>query len=97
YGMITAGEISKRLGLLADSELELLKEGVRLAGRLPRADDIAGEDVLSRALAADKKAVGGRVQWVLSEGIGRPLIVGGEKVPARIVRSAIRATLGGDF
>src|SRR5947208_7771952 len=35
YGMLVAGEISKSLGMLPPDELELLREAVRLCGRLP--------------------------------------------------------------
>ena len=68
YGMLAAGEISVRLGLLAASELESLRPAVRLAGRLPRADNL--EEEILRALPSDKKRVGGHVQWVLSKGSG---------------------------
>src|SRR5688572_18813604 len=37
YGCLAAGEISKRLGLLDESELESLRGAVALAGRLPEA------------------------------------------------------------
>jgi 3-dehydroquinate synthase len=91
-GMIAAGEISNRLGLLPASELESLRATIRLAGRLPRADDLA-EHVLVRALATDKKSVGGHVQWILLERIGRARIVSGQAVPPRVLRAALRAAL----
>ncbi len=40
YGMLVAGQISKDLGLLAASELELLRDTIRLAGPLPAASDL---------------------------------------------------------
>ncbi len=92
YGMIAAGEISRRLGLLDASELEYLREAVRLAGRLPRADDV-DEESIRRALVKDKKAVGGQIRWVLLERLGHARIVGGEQVPARVVGDSIRAAL----
>ncbi len=96
YGMLAAAEISKRLELIGESELESLKGALRLAGRLPRAADLdAGE--VERALRSDKKAVGGSVRWVLLEGLGRARIVDGREVPARIVRDSIRAALGAGF
>ena len=91
-GMLVAGEISKSLGLLAASELESLRRAVRLAGRLPRADDL-DPDMIIRLLAADKKSVAGRIRWVLLERIGRGRVVGGEHVPARLVRESLRAAL----
>jgi len=92
YGMLAAGEISERLGMLAASELECLREAVRLAGRLPRADDL-GEERIRRALLRDKKSVEGRVLWVLLEGIGRAALVDGSEVPEHVLRDALRAAL----
>ncbi|HEX8072171.1 MAG TPA: 3-dehydroquinate synthase [Pyrinomonadaceae bacterium] len=91
-GLVAAGEISHRLGLLPASELELLRATVRRAGKLPRADDL-DERALLRAVAGDKKAVGGDVQWVLLERFGRARIVGGRAIPAHVLRAALRAAL----
>jgi 3-dehydroquinate synthase len=93
YGMIAAAEISKRLELIGDSELESLRGALRLAGRLPRASDLdAGE--VERALRSDKKAVGGGVRWVLLEGLGRARVVDGRGIRGAVVRDSIRAALG---
>ncbi|MFL6286077.1 MAG: 3-dehydroquinate synthase [Pyrinomonadaceae bacterium] len=96
YGMLAAAEISKRLELIDDSELESLRGALKLAGRLPRASDLDADEV-ERALRSDKKAVGGSVRWVLLEGLGRARIVDGREVPARVVRDSIRAALGAAF
>jgi 3-dehydroquinate synthase len=93
HGMLVAAEISKRLGLLDVSELESLRGAVHAAGRLPAASDLDADEII-RALGADKKAVGGRVRWVLLERIGRARVVDGREVPARVVRESIRAALG---
>jgi 3-dehydroquinate synthase len=92
YGMLVAGEISKRLGLLAPSELELLRDGVRLCGRLRRADDLDEDEILSR-LSHDKKMVGGHLKWVLLERIGRARIVDGKEISQRLLRASLRAGL----
>ncbi|HEX3558824.1 MAG TPA: 3-dehydroquinate synthase [Pyrinomonadaceae bacterium] len=93
HGMIAAAEISKRLGLLDDSELESLRGAVRAAGQLPAASDLdAG--AIARALRADKKAVGGSVRWVLLERIGLARIVDGREVSPRVIGESIRAALG---
>ena len=92
YGCLAAGEISRRLGLLDESELESLREAVALAGRLPGAADLDAETI-RRALRKDKKAVGGSVRWVLLEGLGRARIVDGSEVPPRIVLASIRGAL----
>jgi 3-dehydroquinate synthase len=92
YGMLVAGEISKRLGLLAPSELELLRAAVACCGRLPRADDIDEDEILSRA-GHDKKMIGGQLKWVLLERIGRARIVDGKEIGQRVLRASLRAGL----
>jgi 3-dehydroquinate synthase len=92
YGCLAAAEISKRLGLLDESELESLREAVRLAGRLPDASRLDAETI-RRAIRKDKKAVGGSVRWVLIEQLGRARIVDGREVPDRVILASIRAAL----
>jgi 3-dehydroquinate synthase len=92
YGMLVAGEISKRLGMLDSSELELLRDAVRLCGRLPRADDLDPTRIIG-ALASDKKSVGGSVKWILLERLGRASIVDGREINARTLRASLRAAL----
>ena len=92
YGMLAAGEISKKLGMLDASELELLREAVHCCGRLPRADDLDPARIIS-ALALDKKSVGGHVKWVLLERLGRAAIVDGRAISPSVLRASIRAAL----
>ncbi|HEX8495244.1 MAG TPA: 3-dehydroquinate synthase [Pyrinomonadaceae bacterium] len=92
YGMLVAGELSKKLGLLDGSELELLREAVGSCGRLPRADDLDPKRIIS-ALTADKKSVGGAIKWVLLERLGRARIVDGREITARTLRTALRVAL----
>jgi 3-dehydroquinate synthase len=94
YGMLVAGEISKRLGLLAPSELELLRDAVRLCGRLPGADDYHEGEILRR-ISHDKKMIGGRLQWVLLERLGAARIVDGREIGQRLLRASLRAGLQG--
>lgn len=94
YGMLVAGEISKGLGLLDRSELELLRDAVRLCGRLPRADDLNQAEIPGR-LAHDKKSVGGHLKWVLLEKVGRARIVDGREIGQRLLRASLRAGLQG--
>ena len=88
-GMLVAGELSKNLGLLAESELELLRRAVRLCGPLPSAHDLDLNALLT-ATTRDKKRTAGRVQWVLLESIGRPRIVDGKEISPRLLRQSIR-------
>ncbi|MGI9166354.1 MAG: 3-dehydroquinate synthase [Pyrinomonadaceae bacterium] len=92
YGVLVAGEISKRLGLLDPSELELLSDAVRLCGPLPKASDL-NESAIMNAVSRDKKSIGGRIQWVLLERIGRALIVDGKEIRPQVLRSSLRACL----
>jgi 3-dehydroquinate synthase len=92
YGMLVAGEISKNLGLLGTDELESLREAVRLCGPLPRANHLDVNEII-RSLQHDKKSVAGKINWVLLEGIGRPRIVEGSQVSARVLRLSLRTGL----
>jgi 3-dehydroquinate synthase len=89
YGMLVAGQISKNLGLLATSELELLQDTVRLAGPLPAAGDL-NESSIMQAILRDKKSVEGRIKWILLEQIGRARIVDGKEITTRLLRGSIR-------
>jgi 3-dehydroquinate synthase len=90
--MLVAGELSRNLGLIDSGELESLRDAVRLCGRLPRADHLDTNQITG-ALKHDKKSVGGQVNWVLLEGIGRPRIVEGRLISAKSLRQSLRAGL----
>jgi len=92
YGMLVAGELSRNLGLLDSGELKSLREAVSLCGPLPRADNLETNEII-RALQHDKKSVGGQINWVLLEGIGRPKIVEGRLISAKSLRLSLRAGL----
>jgi 3-dehydroquinate synthase len=89
HGMLVAGELSKNLGLLKQSEVELLTRAVRLCGPLPSASDLDAS-AISKAIAQDKKRAGGHVQWILLEGIGRPRIVDGKEISPRLFTQSLR-------
>ena len=92
HGMLVAGEISKNLGLFEASELELLRDAVRLCGPLPAAGDIDEQAIIEIA-SRDKKSIEGQVQWILLERIGRARIVDGGSVKPQLLRLALRAAL----
>ena len=92
YGMLAAGEISARLGLLDRGELDELRAAIKLAGRLPRAKDLDFERIL-QALRLDKKSFGGSIKWVLLERIGRARIVDGQEVDRSLLEAALQAAL----
>jgi 3-dehydroquinate synthase len=89
HGMLVAGELSKNLGLLNQTELELLTEAIRLCGPLPSARDLDERAVIS-AIARDKKRTAGRIHWVLLERIGRPRIVDGKEISSTLLRKSVR-------
>ena len=88
HGMNVAGEISKRMGLLEASELELLRDGIRSCGPLPAATDLDADEIL-RLVQIDKKRMSGSVQWVLLEKIGRPRITADQEIPRRVLRESV--------
>ena len=88
-GMLVAGQISKNLGLLEQTELELLNRAVSLCGPLPSTRDL-DERALVNAIAKDKKRTAGHVQWVLLERIGRPRIVDGKEISTTLLRKSVR-------
>ena len=92
HGILVAGELSKNVGLLDQSELELLSDAVRLCGPLPSAADLDESTVMS-AVAQDKKRTAGHVQWVLLERIGRPRIVDGKEINDAVLRKSLRHAL----
>lgn len=92
YGMLVAGELSRNLGLIDSGDLDSLRDAVRLCGRMPRADHLDTTQIAG-ALKHDKKSVGGQINWVLLEGIGRPRIIEGRLISAKCLRLSLRAGL----
>lgn len=93
YGILVAAELSKHLGLLPPSELELIREAVALCGPLPPANDLDVREIAG-AVGHDKKSVGGHLQWVMLEGIGNPRIQDGNAISARLLRQSLKKALG---
>jgi 3-dehydroquinate synthase len=93
HGMLVAGELSKNLGLLEQSELESLRQGIELCGPLPVANDL-DQDAIAKALLLDKKSSGGHVQWVVLERIGRARIVDGKEISPQLLKQTLRDALG---
>ena len=92
YGMLVAGELSKSLGRLPSDALESLREALKLCGPFPRTDGLSIEEIVA-AMAADKKAVDGKLKWVLLEDIGRPRIVDSKEIKPKVLRAALAAGL----
>jgi 3-dehydroquinate synthase len=92
YGVLAASNLSKNLGMLRESELELLTEAVRLCGPLPAANQL-DQDLIMKALRQDKKRVGDHNQWVLLERVGRARIVNGKKISPLLIRKSLSEAL----
>jgi len=92
YGMLVAGHISKNLGLLDSSGLELLRRAVRLCGPLPAANDLDERSIIE-AVSHDKKRSAGHLKWVLLERIGHPRIVDGSEISPQLLRLSLREGL----
>ena len=88
YGVAAAGAISKKLGLLRESELELLIDAVRLCGPLPHIANLDHNAVIE-AIQHDKKRAGNQNQWVLLERIGRGRIVSTKEINARLMKESL--------
>lgn len=92
YGMLAAGEISKKLEILDANGLNLLSDVVRLAGYLPKVSPLI-EKKIFQATAFDKKRAGKTMTWVLLKGIGKPVLVTGDEIPVSLIKDSIKTIL----
>jgi 3-dehydroquinate synthase len=92
YGIRLACRLSKNLDLLSQSELELLNDVVHRAGRLPGINDISPVSIFE-AFKFDKKSSTSGLNWVLLNGIGKPLIVPEQDIPRAALREAVKSIL----
>jgi len=90
WGILFAAHLSKKLDIFDQHELKLLCDVVRMAGRLPAIGNIDPQKIVE-AFQFDKKVVGRQPQWILLEGIGKPVIVPGSQVPISAIRQSFRA------
>ncbi len=92
YGILFAAELSKRLDILDENELNLLKNVVRRAGTLPENCDINFRGVLE-AFTFDKKSINDSLQWILLESIGKPVICKNKDIPKTILETTLKEFL----
>ena len=90
HGMRAASRISERMGLLQAGEREAIDEAIGSVGRLPSANTLALDGIIS-AMEHDKKAEAGRATFVLPVEIGQ--VVTRSDVPPQIVRLALKDAL----
>ncbi|HEX5482027.1 MAG TPA: 3-dehydroquinate synthase [Terriglobia bacterium] len=87
WGLLAISRLGQRLRLLESSEGERLESLVRRFGPLPPVRDLPASKILS-LLPQDKKAVAGRIQWVIPEKIGKVRVETG--VPEKAVAATFR-------
>jgi len=87
WGLLIVIRLAERLKMLKAPDAQRMASLVRQVGPLPPIRGIEPQRVLP-LLSQDKKAVGGRIQWVIPERIGRVQIV--SNVPARLAAAALR-------
>ena len=85
-GMAGAADISEQMGLLRREDRLRIERLIEAMGLPLRANGVT-VDGMYADLFHDKKTVGGRVHWVLAEGIGRVSVR--SDVPEEIVRRAL--------
>jgi 3-dehydroquinate synthase len=87
WGLLLATRLAEIVAVLNPSEGERIADLVRRVGPLPPIRDLGVEKVLG-LLPRDKKAVGGKINWVLPERIGKVRIT--PDVPSAAVAAAFR-------
>jgi 3-dehydroquinate synthase len=87
WGLLLATRLAEIIGALKPGQGRRIAGLVRRVGPLPPIRDLSVEKVL-RLLPRDKKAVGGRINWVLPERIGKVQVT--PDVPHAAVGAAFR-------
>ena len=85
-GMMAAADISNRMGMLSDDEV-LRQRSVLQAYGLPLKFRDVEPSAIRAAMSMDKKTVGGRIRWVLLDGIGNAVTRG--DVPPELIDRAL--------
>ena len=86
-GMMAAADISNRMGMLSDDDV-VRQRSVLEAYGLPLKYREADPAAIRDAMSMDKKTVGGRIRWVLLDGIGKA--VTRRDVPPELIDRALR-------
>lgn len=92
YGILYAAELSKKLAICPGRDVELLYDVVRSVGHLPTLAGIEPRQVFE-AFQFDKKNISGSLQMILLRGIGRPVILSGDKIPPKTAFSTLEEFL----
>jgi 3-dehydroquinate synthase len=89
-GMVTEGLIAQSIGLLAQDDLEQLRQALQNAGLPVSASGFSADDVLTK-MRSDKKNDGGELNFTLIKGIGQAVY--DQKVPLKVVTESINAII----
>lgn len=92
YGILFAAELSKKLDILDEKELNLLNDVVAGVGNLPNTNSIDIKQVFE-AFKFDKKTVGKSLQWILLKGIGKPVILSNKSIPESVLQETLKKVL----
>ena len=92
YGILFAADLSKRLDIFDENELKLLNDVLQRVGKLPDTKNIEIKKVIE-AFAFDKKAIGESLQFILLEGIGKPVILRNKEIPATTIQKSLETVL----
>jgi 3-dehydroquinate synthase len=87
WGIVIVMRLAELLGAIERAESERVSRLVRDIGPLPGLKGLEVWRILN-LLPQDKKAVGGRIHWVIPERVGKVRI--SEQVPMRLVETAFR-------
>ena len=85
WGMMMATRLAEKLSMISPAESQRVVTCICAAGRLPKIADLAAETIL-RYVRHDKKAVAGKLQFVLPTGIGSGKVVDG--VDVKMIRES---------
>lgn len=85
-GMVGVASIAERLGRLNAADVERQNRLIAAMGLPTRCPDVDPQAIIQATLY-DKKARGGRVRWVLANGVGQASI--GVDVPNEVVEAAV--------
>jgi 3-dehydroquinate synthase len=90
-GMTAAAEIGRRVGVTPTAVIDRQRALIERFGLPTRAPSGIGADQVLNAMLLDKKVVGGRLNWVLLEDVGRAIVR--SDIPMDIVREVVREVL----
>lgn len=91
-GLIAAAAASARLGMLPESDAEIVRGVVARAGLPTRVRGLPADDALIERMSHDKKSVGGALRLILLKSLGEAVVV--ENPAAEVVRAGWAAVRG---